>query len=64
MDWLFLRLMNAVISFNVRFISIFPLGVLMEPNSCSRCVKKLIKMWLSEGGCIQFNFPLKWGGFL
>ena len=27
----------------------------MEPNSCSVRVKKLIKVWLSEEKCIQFD---------
>ena len=35
----------------------------MEPNSCSKRVKKLIKVWLSEGGGIQFDLLLKGDGF-
>ena len=63
MDRFFLRSFNAVFSFNVRPLQIFQHGVLMEPNSCSKRVKKLIKVWLSEGGGIQFDLILKGGGF-
>ena len=56
MDWLFLRSFNAVFSFKVRLLQVFRRGVLMEPNSSSTSVKKLIKVWLSEGECIQFLF--------
>ena len=31
----------------------------MEPTSCLTCLKKLIKVWLSEGGGVQFDFLLK-----
>ena len=34
----------------------------MEMKSCLVCVKKLIKMGLSEGRGVQLNFPLKRGG--
>lgn len=45
MDWLFLWLFSAFFSFHVRFTVRF-----------FRCVKKLIKLLLSETGCIQFDF--------
>lgn len=45
MDWLFLWLFSAFFSFHVRFTVRF-----------FRCVKKLIKLLLSERGCIQFDF--------
>ena len=35
----------------------------MEPDFCSARMKKLIKIWLSEGGRIQFDFLLKGGCF-
>ena len=35
----------------------------MEPNFCLTRMKKLIKVWLSEGGGIQFDFFLKVGCF-
>ena len=33
-----------------------------EMRSCSVCVKKLVKMGLSEGGGVQLDFFLKGGG--
>ena len=33
--------------------------MLIKPNSCLTRLKKLIKVWLSEGGSIQFDFLLK-----
>ena len=35
----------------------------MEPNSCSTRVKKLIKVCLSEGESIQFDFVLRGNWF-
>ena len=31
----------------------------METTSCLTCLQKLIKVWLSEGGGVQFDFLLK-----
>ena len=42
MDWLFLKLLNAVFSCNVRLLYIFLRGVLMEMESCSLHVEKWI----------------------
>ena len=33
--------------------------VFMEHNFCSTYLKKLIKVWLSNGRCIQFDIFLK-----
>ena len=43
-----LRSFDTVPSFNVRLLYIFERRVLMELNSCSTRVKKIIKVWLSE----------------
>ena len=55
-DWLFLRLLNALFSCNVRLLQFFRHGVLMEVRSCSMSVKNSTKMELSEGGGIQSDF--------
>ena len=46
MDRLFLRFFNAVFFINVNLLYVFWPVVLMEPNTCSTRVKKLIKVWL------------------
>ena len=43
-----LRSFDTIPSFNVRLLYIFQRRVLMELNSCSTRVKKIIKVWLSE----------------
>ena len=49
-----LIIMDRLFSFTVRLLQVFLGGVLMEPNSCSARVNKLIKVWSSEGGGIHF----------
>ena len=68
MNWLFLKLLSADFSFDVRLLLVFVRGMLVEMRSCSMRVKKLIKVGLSEGGDVQLDFPLnrgtggEWGG--
>ena len=59
MDWLFLRLSNAIFLFNVRSVEAFQHGVLMEVSSCPMHVKRSSKVGLSEGEGIQFDLLLK-----
>ena len=64
-DCLFLRLINADFSFNIRLLQVFLCVMVTEARSCSVHVKKLVKVeLLSEGGSVQLNFFLKRGVFL
>ena len=60
MDWLFLTLISADFSCNVRLLQVFLRGVLTEMRSCSVRVKKLVIVGLSEGRC-PTGLPFKRG---